>query len=59
MMETGVGSGDIVLLYCHLTNEVHPDLVYDWNCNGTVELNPDTSQVVNIGSPISDEGYRC
>ena len=39
------------------TNAVHPDLVYDWNCNGTVELNPDTSQVVNIGSPISDEGY--
>ena len=39
------------------TNEVHPDLVYDWNCNGTVELNPDTSQVVNIGTSFLDEGY--
>ena len=39
------------------TNEVHPDLVYDWNCNGTVELNPDTSLVVNSGSSFLDEGY--
>jgi hypothetical protein len=39
------------------TNEVHPDLVYDWNCNGTVELNPDTSLVVNSGTSFLDEGY--
>ena len=39
------------------TNAVHPALVYDWDCDEIVELNPETNAVCNTSTFFSTEGY--